>query len=198
MLEVFRKNRVSFPLFGCWLFGCYILFGNLYSGAIFSCLTADIPPLVPKTLVGLLHSDLSIVTTILFTIKFTHFESLLKESVIPSTISGLGQNSPQSKLLLKLKEKSVFIRGYNREDYVEIIKNINASQPLSYFNNSVPTQNTFALIDQEDRLNYILVPVNILGQRYIVENRDDLSITTIQCVNWRKNFLSPKIHRGIV
>jgi hypothetical protein len=33
MLEVFRKNRISFLLFGCWLFGCYILMGNLHTWA---------------------------------------------------------------------------------------------------------------------------------------------------------------------
>jgi hypothetical protein len=172
--------------------------GNLYSGSIFSSLTADISPIVPKTLVELLHSELSIVTTRIATSNYTHFLSLLKESVIPSTIFGLSQNSSFSKLLLKLEEKSVFIRSYYVMDSVKIIKNINASEPLSYLNNSVSTQNTFALIDLETNLNRILVPVKILAQRHIVENRDDLAITSITCGFSGKNFLSRKIFRGIL
>jgi hypothetical protein len=99
-------------------------------------------------------------------------------------------------LLLKLQEKSVFIQTSSVENYLEIIKNINASQPLSYLNNSVSTQNTFALMDRENNLNFIVVPVKILGKRYIVRNRDALSITSIACVFSRKNFLSPRIHVG--
>jgi hypothetical protein len=121
---------------------------------------------------------------------------MLKEFVIPISISELGSKSPHAKLLLKLQEKSVFIRGFNYDGHNYIIKNINASQPLSYLNNSIPTQKTFALIDEELRLNNILVPVKIFGQRYIVENRDDLSITTISYVNSHENFVSPRIDRG--
>jgi hypothetical protein len=197
MLGVFRKNRISFPLFGCWLFGCYILGGNVYGGSIFSCLTADIPLSVPKTLGELLHSDLSIVTTRSVTFDYTQFYSMLKEFIIPASIFWLGSESPHSKLLLKLQEKSVFIPGHHFMDYIKLIKNINASQPLSYLNNSVPTQNTFALVDDVTHFNFILEPVKILGQRYIVDNRDDSSITAIKCVLSVKNFLSSTIHQDI-
>lgn len=100
------------------LFLSYILMNNFYQGSVYSYLTANTPPRVPRTIEQLSNSNIKILTTTPIGSrdpdKYGLAMSTLKHFSIPQLIRTLGQNNSYSRLLSDLDPRIVHIKSHRK------------------------------------------------------------------------------------
>lgn len=199
--NIFPKSintRMTQPLMGGWIFACFILMHNVYNGEIFSCLTVRDTPKVPKTMEGLAVSKIRILTTAAYYLdqhSSTNIGSILKHDIIPDLFVNIGKNSTLSKLISILDKKTVFISIH----HPHLVHYISRSLPIPFGNKTFPTAETFAIMDDPEKLAVMFKVLPELETRYVVQSRDDetpFNVVT-NCMGIQ-NFLFPKIYGTFV
>ncbi|OXA43217.1 Calsyntenin-2 [Folsomia candida] len=78
----YKRRTFAAPIVTGWLLcGCYVLMENLYTGEIFSYLSAIKPPLVPETLSQLVDSDIPIITISSYSKRGTSGSTLMTNTI---------------------------------------------------------------------------------------------------------------------
>lgn len=168
-LNIFNRRSFGAPILMVWLFcGRYIIMDNLYTGSIFSYLSAIKPPIVPETLTELVESNIPIVSTS----SLTSQESILKKVIIPNYVDNLKIANKSIELLQKLVSKIVFVNAYSA--YVKFFKNILTLDLLTYFNTSIDTSRTYAIIDADAEFSIFTDLLKANGRRLVINGQGDM------------------------
>lgn len=202
-LKLFRgRNMVAAPILTVWyLAGGYIIANNLYTGEIFSSLTATKRPIVPTTLEELVDSNLPIITTGGHTSKADGYQvhSTLKTSTIPSFVQNFESHKEFVKLCFKLNDQLKFINIHAPSGQIQqFLTNFKTSKVLTSSNISVKVDGTFALMDYTKQLEFFTELIRIYEGRLVIDGKsDNTPFTFISADFGYKNFLMPIFRRTV-
>lgn len=186
-------------LLGSWLISAYFL-GNLYKGAMYSCLTSLILPTVPTNLQGLvLGSDIPIMTTSSHRqngANGSRIVSTLHELVIPQLINVLDKNYSLYNVLQRIKNTSAFFRDLPR---YEVARNVSEGQFLnSSTGKSMMIPDNFAILDADADLIPLTSAIRLFPKYLpIVNNEADSFYTVLTPWIIMRNFFDPIFIGGI-
>ncbi|OXA45376.1 hypothetical protein Fcan01_20177 [Folsomia candida] len=173
-LKIFTKRTSGASLVLVWLFcGRYIIMDNLYTGSIFSYLSAIQPPVVPNTIAELVDSNIPIITMS----GLRSNTSILKTFIIPAQVESLKTENKSFELFLKLNAKLVFVDAYS--SFVQFIQNILNLDVLTHFKASVDTSKTYALMDTTNQFKVFTDLLMANGSRLIINSKDDSPFVSV-------------------
>lgn len=197
-----NKKWVAVPILTVWfLGGCYIIMDNLYTGSIFSFLTAIKPPLLPSTLETLVDSDYPISTSgnQISPGSVRRYKSSLKLHLIPQYIN-LSRKIPSkiSQILDGLNQKLVYFKILDlRTTRKNLPAKIQEGQPISStdtnnkLNGSVETRTTFAIMDTTRDLAVLQGLIQSNGSRLITQVKEGTPLIEISFSMSPRTYLRP-------
>ncbi|OXA53334.1 hypothetical protein Fcan01_11615 [Folsomia candida] len=182
-LAVFKSKM----LLSVWLFGCYILTGNLYAGGIYSTLTVMVSPPVPKTMEALVQSKLPVVTMTSF-ITWTDKNEPVMTSVVAAMIKAI--QPPVSDIIKKFESQLIFPDPYRYflPVFIDSVSN-SSSIPLLGGNASLDAGRPFGLLDEEKITTFFGRTVNLKGKKFVVPNREETPFAySVLVCGWANSF----------
>ncbi|OXA49177.1 hypothetical protein Fcan01_15915 [Folsomia candida] len=194
-LKTFHSKKwVAAPLLTVWLFsGCYIIMDNLYTGSIFSFLSAVRSPVFPATLRELVDSEIPIIT--MGSIAYYEGErtSVLKSNHIPQCIDLYAQKPNVIKMFQRLLKKLIYLDVNNNNDkFFKFIRNVELSNRISNANESViDTGKTFSVMDNGLDLSFLEKNFRWNGSRLIIRGNEETPFTEMQVLAMQRSFLLP-------
>ncbi len=156
----YRTGKVAILLVVLWLFGNLILMGNFYQGSIYSCLTVQFPPEVPRSVGDLENWKIPMIT----------MDSFIRANDLPPI-----------SLLLDDIIPSLLFKNSDKPEFTHFLKNVQGKilpaweypgTTLSYESEKVGYPKTVILIKQDAR-ELVRTIGNLLTKRRYVMNRGD-------------------------
>ncbi|OXA42373.1 hypothetical protein Fcan01_22829 [Folsomia candida] len=199
--KLFRgRNTVAVPVLTVWfLAGCNIITNNLYTGEIFSYLTATKEPAVPTSLSELVDYNTPIITSTRVRVAVNVEQSLLKMNLIPSFVHNLDSNQGLEKLCLRLIDRLKFI-GIVKDfkSMQKFLSHVVQSKSFIYSNISFPVEDTFAVMDDTKEVEFITEVIKVAGGRLVINGqRENTPFSYLTIDTLHSNFLSPIFRRSL-
>ncbi|OXA54221.1 hypothetical protein Fcan01_11659 [Folsomia candida] len=197
---IFGGNHIGQGVIWLWLFfGSNIIMDNLYTGEIFSYLSAIKIRQMPETLMELVDSNIPILTLHDYTVTGieTRVSGLIGDR-IPGYIRFLnGRNDKSAQLVRQLAEKVVFFDAFASTNYVSFITTILTMGNLTVLNGSVDTGLTYAVIDIEGVVGILAALLKSNGSRLVLNAREDFPLITMYFGQTSRNWVYPIITRRL-
>lgn len=196
--KILRSSRAGPGLIWLWLFcGCNVLMDNLYTGEIFSFLSAIKVPTVPGTLPDLVGSKIPIVSTTSYVQNGKRF-SILGRDTIPSYVDFYVRRNKSAEIFRKLGTRLSFVDAYkSTEDYANFLKTILALKNLTRVNSSVETRRTYVIIDEGGKLNVLTSLIRSNESRMVINAREDTPFVSIVVDQALRNCFYPIFTRRL-
>lgn len=160
--KAYQTRKVALVLLTVWIFGNFFLMVNFYQGSIYSCLAVLLPPKSPLGVEDLVNWNIPIVDmhTVLWDGDLPP-QSYLLDDLIPTLISGSGDNPKFSQFLNEFRRKLLPISNNSVSDMVDSIN----------FPNSTGTNPMIVLLNAEADLEDFVKIIKLAETRIIVVNR---------------------------
>ncbi|OXA39044.1 Glutamate receptor ionotropic, NMDA 2D [Folsomia candida] len=193
-----NRRTIAAPIVAVWLLcGCYVIMENLYTGEIFSYLSAIKPPHVPETLSQLVDSDIPIITTSSY-LGYGSSGSILTSNTIPQYIKFYQDRNKSVELLVKLKRRLTFVHAVGSiPNVVEFLSSTLASKSLAHFNTSIDPRQTYAIMDDHHIFEPTSTLLRINGSRSVLNGKDATPFVSLWCDLRFRNWLSPLLDRKL-
>lgn len=177
---------------------------NLYQGSIFSCLTVTFPPPVPKIWDDLVHSNISVMTSSLFSRSYgssdEFADSVLQLEVLPIFRRIMDKSPNFLELLNSFEPQLVFLHRLIIEQYIrlKIFNDTSANAEMSsQFSTFIKKNKTFAIMNLEIHQAPIIAILKGVGTHFIINNKLDTPFQQY-ALNWgSRNFFNPTIASGL-
>lgn len=192
----YNKKWVAVPILIVWfLGGCYIIMDNLYTGSIFSFMSAILPPKFPSTLLDLVDSEFPIITgdyVTLYDKTVKRVTPHLKSRLIPLYINLFRHMPHISRMFQQLNDKLVFMSIYkNSGSFKTFLSKIEQSEKLNYLNGSIETRKTFVVMDKAEYLGYLHKFITWNGSRLIIGGKEATPFNAIKVLATQTNYVLP-------
>jgi len=166
----------------------------IYTGEMFSCLTAINIPEVPLKLPKIVYSDIPLISSANFIDPqdYYKFYSDLQDDVLPEMIKQNVHNPPFHTYLKRLLNKITFVFGKE----FEVARNISYGLPTSF--NMTPLPETFAVLNIYQDIKQMKIAMRWYSSKTIIFDSDSgSSLSTTFAWVVRRNPFYPKFHKTI-
>ncbi|OXA53443.1 hypothetical protein Fcan01_11412 [Folsomia candida] len=195
-LKIFNNNWVGVPIVTVWmLFGCNLIMDQLYTGEIFSCLTAMTQPPVPTTFSGLIDSDLHFVTSSWYATGVGTQSSMLQGKIIPVYKAIFKNISGRMNQLREMERRMILVNTTSFQRNVEVFENITESRALRHAKGWVDTVKPFAIMDPAYVEVFWERVLKISGRQHVLNVREDTPFHIVMVTYVDNNFMS-EVFRG--
>lgn len=198
-LQIFCSHkRIGAGVISLWLLcGCTLIMDNLYTGEMFSRLSAITAPLVPGTLTELVESNIPIVTITGYNIEGSS-DSVVLGDTIPTYLRFFQNRNKSTRLLRELRDKLVYVKFFNHSSgYAMFLKAIVGLRSMTSFNVSVDTSKTYAVIDVPVILDAIAAGYINNRTRLVFEAKEPTPFESISFDVTLRNFFYPLFFRRL-
>ncbi|OXA40993.1 hypothetical protein Fcan01_24291 [Folsomia candida] len=198
LLIASRKTSILFPLLQCWYLGCMFL-GNFYQGEVYSTLTAQQIPSLPRTMVELINSKFKILTL-----------SSVNVSLNRNSIALMSSLQYHLKLMLDASEESsrstlylgALMKQITHLFMCESHGKCQSDSSFLYDSNgtAVNTKGTIAFMDFMERTEQIVNLMGISNTKLVLGNQEDVNLRMAVLTGIRNyvlpfiNFASGQLH----
>ncbi|OXA46897.1 hypothetical protein Fcan01_18163 [Folsomia candida] len=179
-----------------FLGGGYTIIDNLYTGSIFSFMTAIQAPKVPPTFQMLVKdSEIRIITMASF-----HFDesanlspfSTLRSLLIPAYLELFNKQPNYIDMLNHLSKKIMFVPiFFSYKLWQSFIRNVTQFKSIQYEHEILDTKSIFAVMDDSEDLKYCYGALKWSDSRLIIKAKEDTPFVDIRLAVGNANYLLP-------
>ncbi|OXA41027.1 hypothetical protein Fcan01_24402 [Folsomia candida] len=195
-LTKFTRKSSGMYIVAVWLLcGCLLVTDNLYTGSIFSILSAPKHPRVPERFDELVNSDLQIMTTgTNYVGDSKEKRSTLSDVFIPNLLKYLDSKPQLNNFIHTQDKKLVFVADGNWGVKLhEFVRSISESRKLSKL--GFDTAHTFAIMDSNTDIRPVQTWLRLNGKRLIIDSKEDTPFVMVWLTLGFKNCFHPMLSK---